>query len=336
MTDSEEEFEYEDVEPGAEKEFLLVPEPEPEGGAGDVAVDVQEKASSSYSVQPNAGFPGGFPTSSILFCVLMLVWTLLLVFYFAYVHAYMVWTQQNPPSPFNGLRITDVPFYNAAPVSAGTSEIYFSFDYYTWMTDYLLILLPPYGIGVLLVSVLQRKRSAAIFGIYFVGIFFILLELAKAVYWTLIWAGWFGLSCAKYQFCLSHDPGVPIGTTITQFKIAVIFAYIFAAFSVSVILIQSIVRSGRLYSLYINGKLSDRNNALQKPFDTSAKQNTAKRNDNSQSYPQQQQQQKQQTFDVDLPIYNEQTTQRRRAALTQKKLSADSRGKAPPRKLTNI
>ena len=327
MAEEEEELDYEDIEPGAEKEFLLEPEPEKKEDE-DVDVVVQERGTtSSYSVQPNAGYPGGFPTSSILFCVFMLFWTLMLVFYFAYVHAYMVWTQQNPPSAFNGLRITDVPFYNAAPVSAGTSEIYFSFDYYTWMTDYLLILLPPYGIGVLLVSVLQRKRSAGIFGIYFVGIFFILLELAKAIYWTLIWAGWFGLSCSKYQFCLSHDPGVPVGTAITQFKIAVIFAYIFAAFSISIIFVQSIVRSGRLYSLYINGSMSNRN----KPFDTSARQNNAKRNDNTQIY-----QQKQQPLDVDLPIYNEQTTQRRRAALTQKKINADSRGKPPPRKVANI
>lgn len=207
-----------------------------------------------YYPPTGAGFPDGFGAQSTIFCVVMMVWTLAMVFYFSYVHAYMVWTQQSPPSSFNGLRITDVPFYNAAPVSASTSEIYYSFDYYTWMTDYLLITLPPYAIGSLLLAVVMRKRSVAIFGVYIVGILFILLELAKAVYWTLIWAGWFGLSCASYQFCLSHNPGEPVGTTLVQFKFAVIFAYVSALLSIGVLLTQSIVRSGRLYTLVINGR----------------------------------------------------------------------------------
>jgi hypothetical protein len=207
-----------------------------------------------YYPPTGAGFPEGFGTQSFIYCLVMLVWTLAMVFYFAYVHAYMVFTQQSPPSSFNGLRITDVPFYNAAPVSASTSEVYFSFDYYTWMTDYLLILLPPYALGAILLAVVWRKRSVAIFGVYIVGVVFILLELAKAIYWTLIWAGWFGLSCAKYQFCLSHNPGEPVGTAIFQFKFAVIFAYVSALLSFGVILTQSIVRSGRLHTLVVNGK----------------------------------------------------------------------------------
>lgn len=310
MAESEEEEfqDYTDVEPGGEKDFLVVPEPEqtPEPPKEEKVVVT------AYGTQANAGFPGGFPTSSTLFCVFMLIWTLMLIFYFAYVHSYMVWTQQNPPSGFNGLRVTDVPFYNAAPVSASTSEIYFSFDYYTWMTDYLLILLPPYGIGVLLLSILQRKRSAGIFGIYFVGIFFILLELAKAIYWTLIWAGWFGLSCAKYQFCLSHNPGDPVGTPITQFIIAVVFAYIFSLFSWSIILIQSIVRSGRLYSLYINGKMAARNPGQQ--FNTERKLVDAKQN-----------------TDLIVAPVDESKIQRRR----QGRGNADKRGKPPPRMFQN-
>jgi hypothetical protein len=140
------------------------------------------------------------------------------------------------------------------------------------MTDYLLILLPPYALGAILLAVVWRKRSVAIFGVYIVGVVFILLELAKAVYWTLIWAGWFGLSCAKYQFCLSHNPGEPVGTAIFQFKFAVIFAYVSALLSFGVILTQSIVRSGRLHTLVVNGKAPRH----RPPTTKSAQQNNTK------------------------------------------------------------
>lgn len=249
MAESEEEFDTWDNE----SENLTVVTETPSEETSTAPKQRLPRREVSYS-PTGAGFPDGFGTQSMIFCVVMMIWTLAMVFYFSYVHAYMVFTQQSPPSSFNGLRITDVPFYNAAPVSASTSEIYFSFDYYTWMTDYLLILLPPYAIGSLLLAVVMRKRSVAIFGVNIVGILFILLEIAKGFYWTMIWAGWLGLSCAKYQFCLSHDPGMPVGTPIFQFKFAVIFAYASAVLSIGVLLTQSIVRSGRLYTLVINGR----------------------------------------------------------------------------------
>lgn len=207
------------------------------------------------------GFPAAFKTPATIFCLGMLLWNLALIFYFVYVHSYLVFTET---SPFIGLAITDVPFYAASPAivaSAGTSEIYASFDYYVWMTDYLLLFLPPYVIGVFLFAVINQMRSVGILGVTLVGVFFLLVQLAKAVYWTLIWAGVFGLSCAGYQFCVSHNPGVSIGTPSTQFVVAVFYAYATALLSILLFFIPEIVKSGRLSTPIIFGKAAQRSMA---------------------------------------------------------------------------
>lgn len=260
MADSEEDIPYEDVvDDPSQFDVDTTPtttESEPEQTA---PTEKAQRVVSAYQTSRNTGYPTGFTIKSLIFMIVMLLWAASLVIYFSIVHAYLVFTQQSPPAAFNGLTVANVPFYSAAGVAAYRSEVYRSFDYYVWMTDYLLLLLPPYAIGVLAVGVLFRERSVAAYGVYVVAILFGLLQLAKALYWTFVWAGWFGLSCGKYQFCLSHNPGEPIGTTTFQFVYAVIFAYVSAVLSFGIMFVQWIVKSARLYAMTIAGKALKKN-----------------------------------------------------------------------------
>lgn len=253
MADSEEEIDYEDTEldPNQYTAEEVVRADEPPA----VTLETQPTVVTAYPIPNNAGYPASLTVKSVIFVIVMFLWLFGLVFYYSYVHANLVFTQSSPPSAFNGLTVANVPFYSAAGVAAFRSELYRSFDYFVWMTDYLLILLPPYAVTVLLVAVLFRDRSAAMYGVYIIAIFFGILEFAKAVYWSFVWAGWFGLSCGNYQFCMSHNPADPVGMTSPQFVCAVIVAYISTVLSIGVIFVQWIVKSARLYEITINSKL---------------------------------------------------------------------------------
>jgi hypothetical protein len=187
----------------------------------------------------------------------MFFWVVLWVAYYIYVMSYLIWTQSQPTASFNGLTINNVPFYAAAipQLEADDSEIYSSFDYWLWMSDYLIILLPFIVLGSLLLIVLFNQAKGGFFGliVLILGIVFAVLEFFKAIYWTLFWANTSDpiatgceLCCGAAQFCMSHNPGDPRGTPTTQFQVAVVFAYLNAIFSILLIFFGSIVRMGKL------------------------------------------------------------------------------------------
>ena len=199
------------------------------------------------------GYKTGFNLGSTIVCVLMLAYATMLVVYFVWSHSYLVFTQTQPSAAFNGLTPSNVPFYNSPQLNAHRSEIYASFDYWLWMTDYLLIYLPPYVIGVLFISVLDQLRTGGVLGVVVVGIVFGLLELFKAVYWTIVLAdqrdpssSGCSFCCGSVQYCVSHDPGVAPGKPAAQFWVAVIFAYLSTIVSFLLICLPSIIKIGKL------------------------------------------------------------------------------------------
>lgn len=254
MTDLEvADDEYEaGLDKSGETRFLIADDPEQQPPPPVVADSEQGRR----PIVVSGGFPSAFRTPATVCCVGMMLWALLLVFYFGYVFSYLVFTQTAPTASFTGLAITNVPFYALSPtISASTSEVYHSFDYFLWMTDYLLLLMPPYVIGVLFFSVINQMRAVGVLGIGIVGFILGLWQFGKAVYWTLIvFNVSTSLSCAAYQFCLSHNPGEPVGTSTSQFITALIFAYVNSLICFLLLTIPGIVRSGRLATLMISGK----------------------------------------------------------------------------------
>jgi len=226
------------------------------------------------------GFPSGFRLEAAVFCFGMLLLTVVLAAYFLYVHTYIVWTQESS-APIE-LSRANVPFYAAsAPIMAQTSsksERYVSFDYFVWMTDYLLLLLPPYVIGVFLFSVLFTMSSVGSTGITIVGIVFFLLQLSKGVYWTLIWANTSAsVSCINYQMCISHNPGVAVGSPSLQFIVAIFVAYATALLSVLLLLVPGMVKRADLPSLSISESAAKRGSDFSFAVVTETQQRPTKR-----------------------------------------------------------
>jgi len=184
-------------------------------------------------------------------CVWMLVWTVLLVGYFIYVHPYNVWTQSQPFHATNGLTFSSVPFYTGI-MNSIRSEIYRSWDYWIWMTDYLSILFPPYIIGVFFLVFRHQFTSVGlVLGVYIIVPVALILQATKAIYWSWLTNAYW---CQRIEFCTTHDLGLPPTTMTTQFLIAVIFAWLQVIFLATLIAVPSVVNnSWRRAWLQFNG-----------------------------------------------------------------------------------
>jgi len=205
------------------------------------------------------GYQTGFIAAISIVTPLTLLWALLLVVYYVWVHSYLIFTQSQPSAAYNGLTTSNVPVYAAAVhLKPADSEVYKSFAYWAWMTDYLLLLMPAYVLAVILFALLYRLSGVGVLGVYVVGIFMGLLELAKSIYFTIYWADQSDpsatnctLCCGSWQFCMSHNPGVAPGTPSTQFVVAVLFTYVNTVLCFLVIVLPSLISIGALRRVHV-------------------------------------------------------------------------------------
>ena len=225
----------------------------------------------------------GFRCTACIYIIILLVWTIALLFYFAYVHMSLVFTQTDTSacSSANTITIGDVPFYHypLSPMKASKSELYCSFDYYVWATDYLLALVPVYVLSMTLFAVVWQTSSAFAVGI--LAVLLALIEFAKAIYWTLYWTN--VLPCDRYQFCVNRDPAQPPDSANTQFIVATILAYVFGIFSLSLTGLERSVKRAKMYRLMAEKKLEDGASAksLSSVVGTTSKLNTGARSNSA-------------------------------------------------------
>lgn len=199
---------------------------------------------------PRRGLSRSFTLGIGCYTILIVIWSLALIFYFSYVHASLVFTQSNPVA---AITIADVPFYSypgEPALNPAVSEIYASFDYYLWMSDYLLIFALVWSLGASLGALLFQMNSA--FLVTIIAVLFAALELFKAIWWTLYLTNVF--ACNEYQFCINRNPAAPASTASSQFLVAVIMTYVFAALSLSLLGLNAVVKTAHLSRLQIGKK----------------------------------------------------------------------------------
>lgn len=207
-------------------------------------------------VEKNRGFPRFLTCSICTYIIVALVYTLALMSYYVYVHTALVFTQLDSSacSSFTGLSINDVPFYSYAGEPAlhpSVSELYCSFDYWVWATDYLRIFLPVFVLGTATASLAFQSPRAT--GLSAVSAIWGLFELAKAIYLTLYLVG--AYDCNTYQFCINRNAAEDANTPNTQFVVAVIAAYVFSLLAFSFIGLDTSIRRAALPRLRINKRL---------------------------------------------------------------------------------
>lgn len=173
-----------------------------------------------------------------VYCLLMVVWAILLAGYFIFVHPYLTFTQTTPLAPFNGLTFASVPYYSGA-IAPVRSEIYISFDYWVWMSDYIIGLIPFMAVGIFFL--VFRCQITSVGPVYIVAVVATLIQISKAIYWSVEITP---ALCAKFPYCTTHNLGLPATTPNVQFVVAVIFAWIQTLGCLFLFMLPTVVKEG--------------------------------------------------------------------------------------------
>lgn len=193
-------------------------------------------------------YSGSLRCKLVTIGVLLILASLLNAFSSAVVQQNQVYTQAAAEgSSFTALAASDVPFFNAggfAPIAGSSSQVY-SFAWWVFATDYLR----PIGIAVSLVSVMMAIVIPldSIAFVQVVLIPWILLEVAKVVYFVFVLYGLLGLSCESEPFCRNHNPAIT-ATPDFSFYVALWSTVAFAVIAIAVTILPPTFRRAHLSS----------------------------------------------------------------------------------------
>lgn len=182
----------------------------------------------------------GFKFCACFSVTLIFLWALALIVLLYLVHMQIVFL--NPPLVVQ----PGIQYYNKpvpGPVDGTRAEVG-SFNWFVYATD-LLLMLPVIVVPVLFMIDLLFSAGISAIGSIITFVLFALLQLAKSVYISLIWLGWFGLSCETQPFCVSRSPAGAASTPDSTFVLEAIFTYAFALFSILLaIILPRVFRTG--------------------------------------------------------------------------------------------
>ena len=193
-------------------------------------------------VQPRRGrITNGFKFGACFSVTLIFLWALGLIALLYLVHMQIVFL--NPPKVVQA----GIPYYNKpvpGPIDGTKAEVG-AFLWFVYATD-LLLLLPVVIVPMLFMIDLLFSAGVGVIGSVVTFVVFALLEAAKSVYFSLIWAGLFGLHCEEEPFCVSRDPATPASTPDSTFVFEAIFTYAFLVFSILLaIMLPAVFRNGQ-------------------------------------------------------------------------------------------
>jgi len=175
----------------------------------------------------------------------------------SYVQQNQIYTQALVEgSSFTALSASDVPMYNAGgfPVIPGSQTQVYAFDWFVFATDSLRPFLLVYTLVAVILAVLVPLDTLTALLYQPVVVIFLLIELAKLVYFALIGFELFGFSCVAYAFCRNRNPAIT-ATPDTAFFIAVASTVLFVIVDIALTVLPGTVKKAHLSSDPIGNQL---------------------------------------------------------------------------------
>jgi len=137
-----------------------------------------------------------------------------------------------------------------SPIDAATTAVG-SFEWWVYATDLFDLLVVFWVPSSLVLGLLCALPSLAVTGVTAVLALVFLLQLAKAVYFSLYLFSLFGLLCEQHAFCINRDLALPASDPDPTFWIQTIVTYALAGLTLLLIFLPGVYRSAQRRSLAI-------------------------------------------------------------------------------------
>lgn len=204
-------------------------------------------------------YSGALRCEIIALGILLVLSSLYFAFEASYVRQSQIYTQEVATGfSYTALAVSDVPFYNSAghpPIEVQRPALY-SFDYYVFATSNLRPFVFVYTLTAVNAAVLIPLDTLGALLYQPLVALMMLVELAKAVYFSLYAFDLFGLECVEHPFCRDRNPATPEEVD-SRFWVALASALWFFLVNIFLLRLPGIVRRARLASDPIGTKLSD-------------------------------------------------------------------------------
>lgn len=184
----------------------------------------------------------------------MALWTVLVTLLLMYVHSRLIFVEP----PF--IKASEIHYYNYALADPQTdvslANVY-SVDFWILKTDFLLVPFAFYVFVSLLLSLLCAVRSLESFGFTSVVSLFVILEVAKAGYFSLYY---FNVSdtysCSAYPFCVNRDPTQDPSSADMVFVVEYFGTIAIAILTLPLLFLPTIYKSAEIDTLRIGARFS--------------------------------------------------------------------------------
>ena len=204
------------------------------------------------------GFTPSYRAQSIFYFVVLALYTALAVFYFAFVHTRLVFTEGS------NLTVANVPIYSrAGREDMGLAAEFLGFNWWVYASDYVTVAaIPSYVMAAWAFATLLEGKTMSL-GYGFVMAIVIVVQLAKAIYWSVQ----LGFFCEFFPFCVQRaaggtiDPGEggnPIDTFDAPdhtFVVTVVMAWVFSLLLILLTGLSRVVKSAHLGYSQIGGRV---------------------------------------------------------------------------------
>jgi hypothetical protein len=153
------------------------------------------------------------------------------------------------------ISLANVPYYikPGFPITA-TSAAVNSFNWFVYMSDFLMVIPTFYIPGGFLIATLFNFSGLAGTGLPIILWVLFFIELVKSGYFLFIWLNWFGLKCVKHPFCIQRDPFASATTADSTFVWEAIITFAFTILLIiSALVLPRVYKSGKKERMNLMG-----------------------------------------------------------------------------------